>query len=304
VQDQSPTQATPGATLPPADPKHLAGTAARLIEVHGPAIVGVILLMTVAWIVSSWLRGATRRALLRTKFDPTLGKFLSNLIRWAILVLALVTSLNVFGIAATSFAAVLGAVTLAIGLGFQNSLSNMAAGVMLLIFRPFKVGDVVTVAGQLGKVNEIDLLITELDTPDGRRVIVPNGSIIGGVIENITHHPRRRVDVPVGVHYEADIDATRAALERALNMVQPRLDDPPPEVVLLELGSSSVNWQLRVWTPRDQFFATRQSALRAAKIALDQAGITIPFPQLDVHLKGLAEGGAIRVLPREQVPAS
>jgi small conductance mechanosensitive channel len=217
----------------------------NMLEAHGPEMMGVLILMIAALIFSRWARGATRRALLKTKFDPTLAKFLSNMLRWLILVLALLTSLNVFGVTATSFAAVLGAVTLAIGLGFQSSLSNLAAGVMLLIFRPFKVGDMVNIGGQLGKVNEIDLLMTEIDTPDGRRVILPNNQIFGAVIENITHHPRRRVDIPVGVHYDADVDQTRAALEKGLKMIVPKLDDPPPEVILQELGASSVNWTLR-----------------------------------------------------------
>jgi small conductance mechanosensitive channel len=250
--------------------------------------------MIAALIFSRWARGATRRALLKTKFDPTLAKFLSNMLRWLILVLALLTSLNVFGVTATSFAAVLGAVTLAIGLGFQSSLSNLAAGVMLLIFRPFKVGDMVNIGGQLGKVNEIDLLMTEIDTPDGRRVILPNNQIFGAVIENITHHPRRRVDIPVGVHYDADVDQTRAALEKGLKMIVPKLDDPPPEVILQELGASSVNWTLRVWTKREDFFATRQATVRAAKYALQEAGLTIPYPQMDVHLKLPAEDGGPR----------
>ncbi len=254
------------------------------VEQHGPAALGVVILMIVAWILAGWARSATRRALAKTKFDPTLGKFFSNMLRWAILVLAVVTSLQFFGITATSFAAVIGAVTLAIGLGFQNSLSNLAAGVMLLIFRPFRVGDFVNIAGQLGTVNEIDLLITELDTPDGRRICLPNGQVFGNIIENITHHPRRRVDIPVGISYDADIDQTRAALEKAIAMISPKLSDPAPEVGLVGLGASSVDWAVRVWTRREDFGVTRQATIRAIKISLDQAGIGIPYPQMDVHL--------------------
>ena len=262
-----------------------AGYLTHVIENHGPSVLGVLTLMVIAWTLASWARRASRRAMAKTKFDPTLGKFLSNLLRWLIIVLAVLTSLSLFGVTVTAFTAVIGAVTLAIGLGFQNSLSNLAAGVMLLIFRPFKVGDMVNIAGQFGKINEIDLMMTELDTPDGRRINIPNSQIFGNIIENITYHPRRRVDIPVGVHYEADIDATRAALEAGLKMIQPRLDDPPPEVLLQELGNSSVNWMLRVWTKREDFFATRQATVRAAKYALERAGITIPYPQMDVHLR-------------------
>lgn len=256
------------------------------------SLVGVILLLAVAWFVAGFARRALRRGLERAKFDVTLGMFAANMLRWFILLMALMACLEVFGIKTTSFAAVLGAAALAIGLGFQGSLSNLAAGVMLLVFRPFKVGDMVNVAGQLGKVNEIDLFMTEIDTPDGRRVILPNGQIFGNTIENITHHPRRRVDIPVGVAYDADIDRTRQVLEAAVRGVTPRLDDPAPEVFLNELGASSVNWTLRVWTRREDFGATRQATVRAAKVALDEAGIGIPFPQMDVHLR-LPEGGVL-----------
>jgi small conductance mechanosensitive channel len=256
-----------------------------MIYYYGPSVLSVMVILFIAWLLARWARRFIRVTLLKTRLDLTLVKFLSNLTRWAVIVIAILLCLDIFGVTTTSFAAILGAVVLAIGLGFQGSLSHLAAGLMLLIFRPFKVGDVVNVAGQLGKINEIDLFFTELDTPDGRRVIVPNSQIFGNTIENITHHPRRRVDIPVGVHYAADIDETRAALERALVMIEPKLADPPPEVILQELGASSVNWMLRVWTRREEFFATRQATVRAAKYALDEAGITIPFPQMDVHLR-------------------
>jgi small conductance mechanosensitive channel len=262
-------------------PQNLADT----IQHYGPSIVSVIVILLIAWIAARWSRRAIRVALLKTRLDVTLVKFISNLSRWAIIIVAILLCLDIFGVRTTSFAAIIGAVVLAIGLGFQGSLAHFASGLMLLIFRPFKVGDLVSVAGQFGKINEIDLFFTELDTPDGKRVIIPNGQIFGNVIENITHHPRRRVDTPVAVHYEADIDQTRAALERALAMIEPKLADPAPEVILQELGDSSVNWQLRVWTRREEFFATRQASVRAAKYALENAGITIPFPQMDVHLR-------------------
>jgi small conductance mechanosensitive channel len=269
-----------------------------MVYYYGPSIVSVILILFAAWLLARWLRRFIRKTLLKTRLDLTLIKFVSNLARWAVLVAAILLCLDIFGVTTTSFAAILGAVVLAVGLGFQGSLSHLAAGLLLLIFRPFKVGDMVNVAGQFGKINEIDLFFTELDTPDGRRVIVPNSQIFGNTIENITHHPRRRVDIPVGVHYQSDIDQTRAALERALVMIEPKLTDPPPEVILQELGASSVNWMLRVWTRREEFFATRQATVRAAKYALEEAGITIPFPQMDVHLRW-GGGESVKVERRE-----
>jgi small conductance mechanosensitive channel len=200
------------------------------------------------------------------------------------------TCLSYFGIETTGFAAVIGAAGLAIGLAFQGTLSNFAAGAMLLIFRPYKVGDLVNVAGHLGKVTEIELFTTTIDTLDRRRVIVPNSSIYGTVIENVTYHAWRRVDVPVGVAYAADIDETRAALDRAIRSVPGVLAEPAAEVALLGLGASSVDWAVRVYAPRDKFGDVKQATIRAVKRELDHSGIAIPFPQLDIHFDPQPEG--------------
>ncbi len=254
------------------------------VATYGVKVVGVVVFLLAAWILASWLRRTVRKGLLKAEFDPTLGRFISNLLRWIILILAILACLGTFGFQTTSFAALIGAAGLAIGLAFQGSLSNLAAGIMLLIFRPFKVADLINVAGQLGNVNEIDLFMTEIDTLDGRRVIIPNSQIFGNVIENLTHHPRRRVDVPVGVSYSADLDRTKAVLEAAVRRIPGALADPAPVIWLDSLGSSSVNWVLRVWTLKENFGEVRQATVRAAKMALDEAGISIPFPQMDVHL--------------------
>jgi small conductance mechanosensitive channel len=251
---------------------------------YGSRILFVILLMTLAWTLSSWVSSLVRSAMTRVKFDETITLFLARFVRWMILLLAGLMCLSYFGVETTSFAALIGAAGLAIGLAFQGTLSNFAAGSMLLIFRPYKVGDVVNVASYLGKVAEIELFTTAIDTFDNRRIIVPNSSIFGAVIENITYHPARRVDVNVGASYSADIDATRAALEQAVRSVPLVIADPPPAVVLVELGSSSVNWQVRGWAKREQFNDAKQAITRAVKLGLDAAGISIPFPQLDIHL--------------------
>jgi small conductance mechanosensitive channel len=201
------------------------------------------------------------------------------------LLLTVLTCLSYFGVETTSFAAVIGAVGLAIGLAFQGTLSNFAAGAMLLIFRPYKVGDTVKAAGYEGVVNEIALFTTEIDTADGRRIIIPNGSIYGSVIENTTHHSYRRVDVAVGTAYAADIDATRHALERSLVAVPLTLTTPKPEVILLGLGSSSVDWSVRIWVKQADFGNGKQALLRAVKLELDRSEIEIPFPQMDVHMR-------------------
>jgi small conductance mechanosensitive channel len=220
---------------------------------------------------------------------------LSKLVRWAILLLAALTCLNKFGVETTSFAALIGAAGLAIGLAFQGTLSNFAAGAMLLLFRPYKVGDEVNVAGYSGTVREIELFTTAIDTPDYRRIIVPNSSIFGAVIENVTHHPVRRFNVEVGTAYSADIDETRRVLERAIRTVAAVVANPEPAVVLLELGASSVNWSVRGWAMRDYYGQAKQDVIRAVKIELDAAGIGIPFPQLDLHLDPPPEAETARL---------
>jgi small conductance mechanosensitive channel len=244
----------------------------------------VLIVLISAWTLSSWGSSLVRAALERIKFDETLTLFLSKLVRWSILLLAGLTCLNFFGVQTTSFAALIGAAGLAIGLAFQGTLSNFAAGAMLLLFRPYKVGDTVNVAGYSGTVREIELFTTAIDTSDNRRIIVPNSSIFGAVIENITHHPVRRFEVPVGTAYSADIDETRKALERAIKSIGAVVQNPEPAVVLLDLGASSVNWTVQGWAMKEYFGQARQDVIRAVKLELDAAGIGIPFPQLELHL--------------------
>lgn len=261
---------------------------------YGLRVLIVIVLLILAWTVSAWAAALVQKALSRVRFDETLTKFIARLVRWLILLLVALTCVSYFGVDTTSFAAVIGAAGLAIGLAFQGTLSNFSAGAMLLIFRPFKVGDVVNTAGFLGTVNEIALFSTEIDTFDGRRIIVPNSAIYGSTIENVTYHPRRRVEVDVGVDYAADIDATRETLEKAVNSVSLFVADPEPRIVLQGLGASSVNWSVWAWVPKADFLAAKQALIRAVKMELDRAGISIPFPQMDVHLDSPAPGNSAR----------
>jgi small conductance mechanosensitive channel len=165
---------------------------------------------------------------------------------------------------------------------------------MLLVFRPYKVGDDVNVAGYTGTVREIELFTTDIDTPDNRRIIIPNSSIFGAVIENMTHHPMRRISVEVGAAYSAEIDETRRVLERAVRSVPQVATQPAPAVVLLELGASSVNWSVRGWAKREAFGAAKEAIIRAVKMELDAAGIAIPFPQLELHLEQHAGSPSVR----------
>lgn len=257
-----------------------------VVSRHGPKMLIAIIIFVTAWFVGGWVRRGSLRAMTKAKVEQTLARFISNMARWAVLILGIVSVLGYLGVETASFAAILAALGFAIGMALQGSLGNAAAGVMLLLFRPYKVGDLVKVADVTGVVDEIELFTTTLDTVDKRRIIVPNGEIFGSVIENLTHHGVRRADVDVGVCYGADIDATRAVLEQAAAHIASAQQSPGPTVYLVGLGSSSVDWQVRIWCEPRQYWNVKETATRAVKYALDEAGISIPFPQLDVHLGG------------------
>lgn len=222
------------------------------------------------------------------KVDLTLGKFLAKAVRNVLMIVVAMVVLGYFGIDVTGFAAVLAAAGFAVGMALQGTLSNFAAGVMLLIFRPFKVEEYISVAGTEGTVEEIDLFTTRLNALDNRHLIIPNGEIFGSLLENYSRNETRRVDVNVGAAYEADLDATRAALETAVRTVQMQglASHENGQVYLNELGGSSVDWQIRAWCKPQDYFAVREQLTAAAKQSLDAAGISIPFPQMDVNVVG------------------
>lgn len=254
-----------------------------LIE-YGPKVVGVLIALFAAWVIAGWLERAVRKALEKRNFDDTLTRFFAKLTRYLILVGVVLGCLGVFGIQTASFAAVLAAAGFAIGLAFQGTLGNFSAGVMLLVFRPFKVGDFVEVNGETGTCEHIDLFTCEFRTLDNKKLIIPNGAVFGNTITNYTGYDTRRVDIDIGAEYSADVDATRTALEKAAANIPGMLKDPAPQVFLKSLGASSVDWQVRIWCKTEDFWNVWQATTQASKAALDAAGIGIPFPQQDVHL--------------------
>ncbi len=251
-------------------------------------VVGVLLLLFVAKIVAGWVSRIVMRGLERAEFDVTLTKFFGKFANYAVLIMAVLACLGVFGVETTSFAAVLAAAGFAIGLAFQGTLSNFSSGVMLLTFRPFQVGHFVKMAGQAGTVSEIGLFTTTLLTPDRHKIIVPNAEAFGGVIENFSTEPVRRVDVNVGVDYSADLRQVRQVLESVIAAEKDRDESEDSFPYLLDLGDSAINWQLRVWTKAENYWAVRERLTQSVKSALDEAGIGIPFPQMDVHVTNAA----------------
>ncbi len=253
-------------------------------DVGIPVIKAIVLIVAVIF-VAGWLSRLTKRIATKANIEITLARFFGNIVRYAVLVLGALAVLDTFGIKTTSFAAVLAAVGFAIGMALSGALGNVASGVLLLVFRPFKVGDVVSAGGVTGKVEELGLFTTAFDTPDNRRIIVPNNSIFGSTIENVTHHDTRRVDVAVGTDYAADLDETRAVLTNAATRIEGANESPEPVVYLSELGDSSIAWSVRIWSATSDYWAVKERLTYAIKVALDEAKIGIPFPQMDVHLQ-------------------
>ncbi|MEC9374703.1 MAG: mechanosensitive ion channel domain-containing protein [Planctomycetota bacterium] len=246
-------------------------------------ILAVIGILIVGIVLGGWLRRVVRSGLLRARVEQTIAQFTGNIVRWAIIVLALLMCLAQFGINVTSIAALIGAAALTIGLAFQGSLSNIAAGVMLLIFRPFKVGEWVELDGELGVVTDIDLFYTHIDQFDNKHVILPNSSVLENKVESLTHNPQRRVHVEVGVAYGSDLVATREALTKAAHDPALALDDRDPMIILTGFGDSSINWEVRVWGDSREFLNLRDQVVEAIDNRLKEAGITIPFPQRDLN---------------------
>lgn len=199
-----------------------------------------IAVIFVGLIVASWVSSMVTKGLAKAKFDVTLSKFAAKLARWLVLLAVAMVCMGIFGIEMTSFAAIIAASTLAIGMSLQGTLGHFAAGVMLLIFRPYKVGDLVVVEGQTGFIDEIGIFTTEMNSLDNKRIIIPNGKAFGGIVENIGFNKYLRADINVGVDYTADIDKTRQVLEKAAASVKRSVSDPY-QIFLSDLGDSSVN---------------------------------------------------------------
>ena len=268
----------------------------------GAIALGVIF---VGYLIAKYLSRVASRPICQ-RVDVTLGKFIDKVIFYAVLGTVVAVVMNQIGIKMSGAAAVIAAMGFAIGLAFQGTLSNFAAGILLMVFRPFKVGDVVNAGGVVGKVDEIDLFTTVLDTPDNRRIIVPNSAISGGTIENVSYHAHRRVEVVVGVDYSADLKTTRAALQSALDTFADQTiagEGRGGAVILSNLGDSAVEWKVRMWVASSDYWALHESLTGEVKERLDSAGIGIPFPQMDVHISQTAAStdSNVRTRPRARV---
>ena len=247
-----------------------------------------IILAIVIFLVGKWLAkkftGFIDNTMTTRQVDPTLVSFTTNIIYYLSLVVVIIAVLNQVGIQTASLVAVVGAAGLAVGLALQGSLSNFAAGVMLILFRPCKVGDFIDAAGTMGSVKDIGIFATTMLTPDNKTIIVPNSSITGGNITNFSTQNERRVDLVIGVSYGADIKKTKEVLTEVIAAEERVLKDKPVTIGVLELADSSVNFAVRPWVNTSDYWPTYFDLMEAIKVKLDEAGIEIPFPQMDVHL--------------------
>jgi len=257
----------------------------EIVTIYGIDVIGAIAILILGWMIAGWIRSAVDKSLIKVpNMDGTLRPFLSNLVRWIVLAFVIVAVLNQFGVETTSMIAVIGAAGLAIGLALQGTLSNVASGVMLLILRPFKVGDFISAGSLSGTVVEIGLFTSELKTGDGVYIMAPNSQIWNTTITNFSRNSIRRIDIVVGVAYDDDLDVAQKALQSLMDGQALVLKNPASETMIKSLGDSSVNINMRCWVNTADYWDAFWTLNKGAKAAVESAGCSIPFPQRDVHL--------------------
>lgn len=255
----------------------------------GVQAIGALIVLIIGLRVAGWLGGLVRSiALKQENIDDTLGNFFGSMVRWAVTAAVFIAVLQVFGVPATSFVAVLGALTLAIGLSLQGALGNIASGVMIMIFRPYKLGDYIEAAGAAGTVKDINLFQTVLATPDNVQIMVPNSQAIDGVIKNYSGYSTRRVDVTFGIDYGDDIDKAIGIIKSIVDADSRILRDPEPFAKVVNLGDSSVDIATRNWVNAADYWDVKFDLTKQVKEAFDQQGISIPYPHQVEIVKNVA----------------
>lgn len=270
------------------DPEMIKNLQPLIISWGGKGFAALLIFLVGKWI-ARWITNILIRLMKSRSVDQTLIKFLEGIIYYALLASVIIAAAGQLGIKTTSFLAVLGAASLAIGLALKDSLANFSSGVMLILFRPFQVGDVVTIGGETGKVEAISVFSTILNTGDNQKKIIPNGAISNATITNITANPTRRVDLVVGIGYDDDIRKAKDTLENILTSEERILQDPAPTVAVSNLGASSVDLVVRPWVNTEDYWDVYFSLTEKIKLTFDKEGISFPFPQQDVHLFKSAE---------------
>ena len=263
---------------------NLTGKIWELVTIYGIRVLAAIAIFIIGRWLAKAFRGLVHRMMRKAQVDPTLRKFVGNLTYIALLAFIIIAALSQLGIQTTSFIAVLGAAGLAIGLALQGSLANFAAGFLMIVFRPIRVGDYIEGAGTAGTVEEIQIFTTTLATPDNKTVIIPNSGLTGSNIVNWTVKGTRRVDMVMGIGYDDDIDKAKQIMADILAEDERILKDPAPQIAMIELADSSVNFVVRPWVNASDYWGVYMSTTEKIKKAFDANGINIPYPQRDVHV--------------------
>ena len=261
----------------------VADTLTVWVTQYSVKLVAAILIIIIGRWISRRISRLLGRLLEKNNVDVTLVRFAENLIYYALIVVVLIAAVGQLGINTTSFLTIVGAAGLAIGLALKDSLSNFAAGVMLILFRPFRVGDFVEAGGVTGTVQGITMFNSILNTPDNQKVIVPNGIVTSNVITNVTANTTRRVDLVIGIGYDDDVAKAKEVLTGIINAEKRILPDPAPKIAVSELGDSSVNFVVRPWVKTEDYWDVYFDLTEKIKITFDKEGISIPYPQQDVH---------------------
>jgi len=244
----------------------------------GPKVLGAIALWLIGtWLIRKLLKQA-KRIMVKRDYDISLNKFLSDLLSWVLKILLVITILGILGIETTSFAAIVASAGLAIGLALQGSLSNFAGGFLIMIFKPFKIGDLIEAQGEVGVVKEIDIFTTKLTSAENREIIVPNGTLSNGNITNYTSNGKLRANITVGIGYDEDIKKVKEILLKVLVDNPKVLKDPAPAVFVSELAESSVNFVVRPWATSDDYWEVYFNTIETIKLTLDKENIEIPYP--------------------------
>jgi len=258
----------------------------RGLEFAGNLVAALVIFVVGRW-VAKFLRRLCSSLMIRANVDETLVKFLSNIVYTLLLTFVVLAAIDRVGIDTTSFAAIVAAAGLAVGFALQGSLANFAAGVMLILFKPFSVGDFVEAGGSAGVIEEIHIFSTFMRTGDNRQIIIPNSQITGGIITNYSAKPTRRIDLVVGCGYGDDLKAVKEFLEQLLAGDERILTDPEPVVAVNELGDSSINFVVRPWVDSGDYWDVRWELTEKIKLGFDENGFNIPYPTQDVHVHGL-----------------
>lgn len=252
---------------------------------YSPRLISALLIFLIGWYAIKIIKRVVTKIMIKREMEPTLSKFLADILIWTLKILLFVTVISRLGVENSSFVAIIGAAGLAVGLSLQGSLSNFAGGVLIIMFKPFKVGDFIEAQGVSGTVKQIQIFVTQLSTVDNQTIFIPNGALSNNNIINYTYATTRRADLTIGISYSSNIKKAKELALEVMNNHPMVLKDPEPMVLVRELADSSINLAVRPWAKTEDFFVMRSDILEQIKLKFDENNIVIPFPQRDIHIK-------------------